>query len=117
MFVHIYLFEEFLDCLLILSMLLFVRTWTRLWLLLLSVEVFEPNIVSLFHTMHIFTNLFSLAVVLIGSIGKDMVRKILGDKKFLFYYFIECGLEPFVLSDCATTLFEYTPSHTLNRGL
>jgi hypothetical protein len=56
--------------------------------------------------MYIFTNLFSLPVVLIGSIGEDMVREILGDEKFLFYYFIECGLKPFMLSDCATALFE-----------
>jgi hypothetical protein len=117
MFVHIYFFEQFFDCLLIISVLLFVRTRTRFWLFFLSIELFEPNIVSLLHTMHVFTNLFSLPVVLIGSIAENMVREILCDKKFLFYYFIECGLEPFMLSDCATPLFEYTPSHTLKRGL
>ena len=93
-------------------MFLFVWTGAGFGLFLLSKQLFKPDIIALPYAMHIFAYFLCLAVVFIGGIAKNMVSEILGNKKILFYYFIECGLKPFMLAYCSTALFEHTPSRT-----
>ena len=93
---------------------LFIRT--RTWLnvtFFFGIQLSEPNIISLTNLLNIFLQLLELLGILACTVANDVLCEVLGDEKFLLYYFIESCTETIVLSHCSPIILKNTSSNPL----